>query len=81
VIDLPGLLWAPAVALTAAWWAELIGLPVAWFRLKRTSVWRKRPPQVRRIALLKDFIDVPIFGAMLFGAIVGLATWLGAIFA
>jgi hypothetical protein len=81
MIDLPGLLWAPAVALTAAWWSELIGLPVAWLRVRRTSAWRKRPRQVRRIALLKDFIGVYVFGAMLFGALVGLATWLGTLFA
>lgn len=80
MIDLPAILWAPAVALTALWWTELIGLPVAWLRVRRTKAWRMRPYQVRRIPLLKDFIGIYVFAGGAFGAVVGLAVWIGTLF-
>lgn len=37
-------------------WAQLLGMPVAWLRLRRTAAWGKRPDGVRRIDLLARFI-------------------------
>src|SRR3954447_24590883 len=36
--------------------AQLVGMPVAWLRLRNTSAWRQRPPELRRIDLLALFI-------------------------
>ena len=81
MIDLPAILLAPTMALTAAWWTELLGLPVAWLRVRRAAAWTERRRQSGGLAVLKDFIGVYVFGAAVFGAIVGLATWLGTLFA
>lgn len=40
----------------AAVLAELIGVPFAWLRLRRTDAWENRPQGVRRIDLLATFI-------------------------
>lgn len=42
-------LWVAAVS-------ELVGLPVAWMKVRRTRAWRERPRGVRRIDLLERFI-------------------------
>jgi hypothetical protein len=36
--------------------AQLIGMPIAWLRLRKTDGWRSRPGEVRRIDLLAGFI-------------------------
>jgi hypothetical protein len=36
--------------------AQLIGMPIAWLRLRKTDGWRNRPGEVRRIDLLAGFI-------------------------
>lgn len=77
MIDLPTILLVPALALSAAWWTELIGVPVAWFKVRRSQAWQRRPPSTRRLRLLKDFIGVYIFGSALFAGLAGLAAWVG----
>jgi len=37
--------------------AQLIGMPIAWLRLRKTDSWRGRPGGVRRIDLLAGFIQ------------------------
>ncbi len=36
--------------------AQLIGMPIAWLRLRKTDAWRDRPRNLRRIDLLAGFI-------------------------
>jgi hypothetical protein len=36
--------------------AELLGVPVAWFHLRKSSAWLNRPPGARRIDLLSRFV-------------------------
>jgi len=36
--------------------AQLIGMPIAWLRLRKTAAWIDRPSNVRRIDLLAGFI-------------------------
>lgn len=45
--------------MTAIWFgglAQLIGMPIAWLRLRKTDGWKNRPGGVRRIDLLAGFI-------------------------
>jgi hypothetical protein len=37
-------------------WAELIGAPVAWAKLRSTEEWANRPEGVRRIDLLTRYV-------------------------
>jgi hypothetical protein len=60
----------PNLALGAAIWAEMLGVPVAWFKLRRTDVWANRPPGVRRIDLLSTFVAKITGLAALWGAFV-----------
>jgi hypothetical protein len=65
-------LWVAAVA-------ELVGLPVAWWKLRRTEAWRRRPRDVRAVDLLESYIRPilwetgPVAVAVL--ALVALLTW------
>jgi hypothetical protein len=36
---------------------QLVGIPVAWLRLRRTRAWGERPPAVRRLTLLADYMQ------------------------
>lgn len=50
---------APEFGMTAIWFgglAQLIGMPIAWLRLRKTDGWKNRPGGVRRIDLLAGFI-------------------------
>lgn len=79
-MDWSALMLVPAAALTAGWWAQLLGVPAAWLRVRRSSAWQRRPAGLGRLPLLKDFIGLYTFAATIFGAIVGLATWAGTFF-
>lgn len=37
-------------------WAELLGVPAAWLRLRKTAEWRSRPEGTRRIDLLVRYV-------------------------
>src|SRR5258708_4986105 len=66
--------WAVAATL----FAQLLGLPIAWLKLRRTQAWRKRNPREKwAIGLLDRFIGTYAFAAGITGAAMGLATWLG----
>jgi hypothetical protein len=43
------LLWVAAIS-------EVVGLPVAWWKVRRTTAWRERPRGVRGIDLLESYI-------------------------
>jgi hypothetical protein len=50
------------LAVSVIWiggWAQAIGMPIAWLRLRKTPGWRKRPAGVRRIDLLAGFVLWP----------------------
>lgn len=66
-------------AVAAAIWAELLGVPAAWLRLRKSRAWAERPPGARRIDLLAAFVSTYTFLAAVFGAIVGIMAWVGAI--
>lgn len=46
-------------------WSQLVGVPVAWLRVRRSPAWTERPDEVRRIDLLADFIRRPTVLAIL----------------
>ena len=57
--------------------AELVGVPVAWLKVRRTAAWESRPAGARRIALLRQFIS-PVAGfAALWSVVVAVAILLG----
>jgi drug/metabolite transporter superfamily protein YnfA len=68
--DIPASL-ALKLPFIAAVLAELIGLPFAWLRLRKSEAWAKRPPGVRRLDLLTAFT----------AKITGLLAGLGALIA
>lgn len=44
------------LVLGALIWAELLGVPVAWLRLRKTTEWKERPAGSRRIDLLSRYV-------------------------
>jgi hypothetical protein len=69
----------PGLIVAAAFFGQLLGVPTAWLKLRRTDVWASRPKDVRRIDLLASFTNRPTALAAMFGGLVGLATWLGTV--
>ena len=48
--------------------AELLGVPLAWFRLRKADAWIHRPKSVRRIDLLAKFVGkITVLAAVLGG--------------
>jgi hypothetical protein len=50
------------LAVSVIWiggWAQAIGMPVAWLRLRNTAGWRDRPQGVRRVDILAEFMLWP----------------------
>jgi len=75
--SLADLILVPSLAASAAIFAQVVGVPTAWFRLRRTEVWAARPRDVRRLDLLVAFSGRPVVLAAVFGAVVGLGVWIG----
>lgn len=75
--NLGDLFQVPSIALSASIFAQVVGVPVAWLRLRRTDVWAARPRDVRRLDLLVAFSARPVLLSAAFGAVVGLALWMG----
>jgi len=71
------LLLVPSCAASAAIFAQLVAVPTAWFKLRRTDVWAARPRNVRRLDLLVAFTASPVVLGAVFGGIVGLGAWIG----
>ena len=66
-------LWVAAIS-------ELVGLPAAWLRVRRTRAWRERPRDVRGIDLLETYIRPILWEtgpvALVVLALVVAVTWL-----
>jgi hypothetical protein len=45
-------------------WSQLVGMPVAWLRVRRSRPWLDRPQGVRRIDLLAELILLPTIAAI-----------------
>lgn len=74
---LTDLFLVPSVAASAAIFAQLVAVPTAWLKLRRTDVWADRPRYVRRLDLLVAFTSSPVVLGAVFGGIVGLGVWIG----
>jgi hypothetical protein len=48
-------------------YSELLGLPVAWLRLRNTPAWKDRPSELRGIDLLAEFILLPTGATIVWG--------------
>ena len=71
-----------ALAISTIWmgaWAQLIGMPIAWSRLRRTRAWADRPEGVRRIELLADFVIAPTAASIVWGWLVILLAAIGGL--
>jgi hypothetical protein len=51
-------------------YSQLVGMPVAWLRLRRSPAWTDRPARVRWIDLLADFITRPTVIAIAYAWVV-----------
>jgi hypothetical protein len=60
-------------------WAQLIGMPIAWLRLRGTGSWEERPEGVRRIDLLAAHLARPTAAAVVWGWLVIIAAALGGL--
>jgi hypothetical protein len=69
----------PGLIISGAIFGQLLGVPAAWIKLRRTSVWARRPKDARAIDLLAAFTGRITALAAIFGGLVGLATWLGTV--
>jgi len=70
------------LAISVIWmggWAQLIGMPVAWMRLRGTRAWGERPEGVRRIDLLAAFLARPTVASVLWGWLVILVAAVGGL--
>lgn len=79
--SLSDLFLVPSLAASAAIFAQLVAVPTSWVKLRRTAVWTARPRDVRQLDLLIAFSGRPVVLAAVFGAIVGLAIWIGMLVA
>ena len=71
-----------AIFITPIWmggWAQLIGMPIAWLRVRRTPAWRERPGNVRRIDVLAKFVLPATACAIVWGWALTLVAGLGGL--
>ena len=71
-----------ALAISVVWmgaWAQLIGMPIAWLRLRRSGAWAERPAGVRRIDLLAAYVARPTIAAVVWGWVVILVAEVGGL--
>lgn len=60
-------------------YAELLGMPVAWLRVRGSPAWNNRPAGSRRIDLLASFILKPTVVAILWGWLILVVAALGGL--
>lgn len=68
----------PSLALGAAIWAEVLGVPFAWLRLRHSDTWINRPANVRRLDLLATFVAKITGLAALIGGLTALSVVLAS---
>jgi hypothetical protein len=71
-----------ALAISSIWmggWAQLIGMPIAGLRLRRTRAWADRPDGIRRIELLAGFVIAPTAASIVWGWLVLLLAAIGGL--
>jgi hypothetical protein len=71
-----------AIFITPIWMgasAQLIGMPIAWLRVRKTQAWRGRPGNVRRIDVLAKFMLPATACAIVWGWAVTLVALLGGL--
>ena len=70
------------LAVSVIWmggWAQLIGMPIAWLRLRGTAAWAERPAGVRRIDLLAAHLTRPTLATVVWGWLVVLVAAIGGL--
>ncbi len=70
------------LAVSVIWmggWAQLIGMPIAWRRLRGTAAWVERPAEVRRIDLFAAYLARPTLATVVWGWLVILVAAIGGL--
>jgi hypothetical protein len=60
-------------------WAQLIGIPIVWMRLRDQRAWADRPEGIRRFDLLAEFAIAPTAASVVWGWLVILAAATGGL--
>lgn len=60
-------------------WAQLVGMPIAWLRLRKTPAWQNRPAGLRRLDLLARFMLKATALTILWGALIWAVAILGGL--
>ncbi|HEY7256561.1 MAG TPA: hypothetical protein VH476_07735 [Solirubrobacterales bacterium] len=71
-----------SLAISAIWmgaWAQLIGIPIAWIRLRDQRAWANRPEGIRRLDLLAEFVIAPMAASVVWGWLVILVAAVGGL--
>jgi hypothetical protein len=71
-----------ALGVSVIWmgaWAQLIGIPTAWLRLRGLRAWADRPEGIRRLDLLAEFVIAPTAASILWGWLVILVAAIGGL--
>jgi hypothetical protein len=58
--------------------AELIGVPVAWLRVRKLEAWRERPEEPGPLGLLSLYISKITVMLILWGILVSLSVFAGS---
>lgn len=61
-----------------AFLAELVGIPVAWLRVRRLDAWRERPKEEGHIGLLSRFIALVVLMIVAWGILVSVSVFIGS---
>lgn len=61
-----------------AFLAELVGVPVAWLRVRRLDAWRERPKEEGDIGLLSRFIALVVLMVVAWGILVSVSVFIGS---
>jgi hypothetical protein len=65
------------LAVSSLVFCQVIGIPLAWLKIRKTEEWKSRPRDEFAITVLNRFIGVYLILAALYGGVVGFAMWIG----
>ena len=71
-----------AIVILPIWmgaWAQLVGMPIAWARIRRMEAWRDRPGNVRRIDVLAKLVLPATAASIVLGWLVILVAAVGGL--